>query len=189
MVNISNSHLGPGDPRGAGHCGLPSLLLPDLPCPSPQGTSNGLGSVDDIETGSVRGVRGQVEMGSWGGLSPISPRPLGGQASQAPPLQIRAPEGSLPWGLPEAWKQIVGSGKASPSGRGEHPPSLGGCGLPHSGVALAPRPPRQASCPSWESTSLKAVFPFSSSMASRKGHFKSAPYRSTAYVRGRTCRD
>lgn len=143
MVNISNSHLGPGDPRGAGHCGLPSLLLPDLPCPSPQGTSNGLGSIDDIETGSVRGVRGQVEMGSWGGLSPISPRPLGGQASQAPPLQIRAPEGSLPWGLPEAWKQIVGSGKASPSGRGEHPPSLGGCGLPHSGVALAPRPPRQ----------------------------------------------
>lgn len=125
MVNISNSHLGPGDPRGAGHCGLPSLLLPDLPCPSPQGTSNGLGSIDDIETGSVRGVRGQVEMGSWGGLSPISPRPLGGQASQAPPLQIRAPEGSLPWGLPEAWKQIVGSGKASPFREGRAPPQPG----------------------------------------------------------------
>lgn len=102
VVNISNSCLGPGDILGGRHRGLPSLLLPDLPCPSPQGTSNGLGSIDDIETGSVRGVRGQVEMGSWGGLTPNSPRPLGGQASQAPPLQIQAPEGSLPWGLPEA---------------------------------------------------------------------------------------
>lgn len=54
---------------------VPSLRLPYPPCPSsPQGTSNGLGSIDDIETGNVPDMSGRGGDGAPGRAQSQDPR-------------------------------------------------------------------------------------------------------------------
>lgn len=160
----------------AGHSGRgpPSPCLSDPPRPpSLQGTSNGLGSIDDIETGSVRDARRRGGDAPWGELSPHPPQPR--EVSLVKPLQIpgpadRAPGGSLPWGLPEVQKKRVSAGKQTPL-QGESPAwevwgHLSGTQV---GVHLSRSPPLS----------------LSSSLASRRGHsYKVSLRGGVAYPRG-----